>query len=94
MNKKSQGLSINVIIIVAIALIVLVVLIAVFTGRLGNFTRALGETASCESSCNAFGMDWENTDKSLCQKIDKSRIVPGTYDDITGEKVCCCITRT
>lgn len=36
-NKKSQGLSINLIIIVAIALIVLVVLIAIFTGRWGKF---------------------------------------------------------
>ena len=90
MNKKSQGLSINVIIIVAIALIVLVVLIAVFTGRLGNFTRALGETASCESSCNAFGMDWEEIGEAECDNKDKSRIVPGTYDDITGDNVCCC----
>jgi len=43
MNKKSQGLSINVIIIVAIALIVLVVLIAIFTGRLGAFTSTVSE---------------------------------------------------
>ena len=41
MHKKAQGLSINVIIIVAIALIVLVVLVAVFTGRLGIFTGAV-----------------------------------------------------
>ena len=33
--KKAQGLSLNLVIIVAIALIVLVVLIAIFTGRLG-----------------------------------------------------------
>jgi len=43
MNKKSQGLSINVIIIVAVALIVLVVLIAIFTGRLGVFTSTVKE---------------------------------------------------
>ena len=34
---KAQGISINTIIIAAIALIVLVVLIAVFTGRIGNW---------------------------------------------------------
>jgi len=39
--KKSQGLSVNVIIIAAIALIVLVVLIAVFTGRFGIFSKGL-----------------------------------------------------
>jgi hypothetical protein len=55
MNKKAQGLSINVIIIVAIALIVLVVLVAIFTGRLGNFSRGLDETSSCEQVCSAKG---------------------------------------
>jgi len=55
MNKKAQGLSINVIIIVAIALIVLVVLIAIFTGRLGAFTSGLKGAASCDDICNAAG---------------------------------------
>ena len=57
MNKKSQGLSINVIIIVAIALIVLVVLISIFTGRLGTFSRGLDETSSCTQICTAKGYD-------------------------------------
>tara|TARA_B100000315_G_scaffold156284_1_gene144826 strand:- start:17 stop:298 length:282 start_codon:yes stop_codon:yes gene_type:complete len=89
MNKKSQGLSINVIIIVAIALIVLVVLIAVFTGRLGNFTRGLGETASCRSSCTAFGMEKEEAvDAESC--TPPNRYASGTYDDVTTGNVCCC----
>jgi len=37
-NKKSQGLSLNTIIIAAIVLVVLVVLWAIFTGRMGMFT--------------------------------------------------------
>ena len=49
MNKKGQGMSVNVIIIAAIALIVLVVLVAIFTGRLGIFTGALKKTGTCES---------------------------------------------
>ena len=55
MNKKSQGLSINVIIIVAIALIVLVVLIAIFTGRLGAFTTGLQGATTCSDLCKASG---------------------------------------
>ena len=49
MNRKSQGISLNVIIIAAIALIILVVLIAVFTGRFGIFTGGLKEAGTCTS---------------------------------------------
>ena len=52
MNKKAQGLSINVIIIVAIALIVLVVLIAIFTGRLGIFILGLKSTGDPTKTCS------------------------------------------
>ena len=57
MNRKSQGLSINTIIIAAIALIVLVVLVAIFTGRLGLFSKGLGETTTCDQICKARGID-------------------------------------
>ena len=94
-SRKSQGLSVNVIIIVAIALIVLIVLIAVFTGRLGNFVRGLDTATSCESNCDAFGMDFDDTqDKEGCDAIEKSRIIAGTYSDIPEGKVCCCVPIT
>ncbi|MBI2134985.1 hypothetical protein HYU09_03265 [Candidatus Woesearchaeota archaeon] len=57
MNRKAQGLSINTIIIAAIALIVLVVLIAIFTGRLGLFSKGLGEATTCSQICEARNMD-------------------------------------
>ena len=57
MNKKSQGLSINVIIIVAIALIVLVVLIAIFTGRIGGFVGGVEAAGSCNDICVGIGKD-------------------------------------
>jgi len=47
LNKKSQGLPINMIIIAAIVLIVLVVLITIFTGRAGVFTESM---KSCEQN--------------------------------------------
>ena len=89
MNKKSQGLSINVIIIVAIALIVLVVLIAVFTGRLGNFITGVDRTVTCESSCDAFGMDSSQDTEANCNR--PNRVVQGTYSDVTLGNVCCCV---
>ncbi len=46
MNKKAQGISMNVIIIAAIALLVLVILSVIFIGRMGSFGRA---AANCES---------------------------------------------
>ena len=54
-SGKAQGLSINVIIVAAIALIVLVVLIAIFTGRLGLFSKGLGEATTCDQICKARG---------------------------------------
>lgn len=48
LHKKSQGLSINAIIIAAIALIVLVVLVAVFTGRFSGF---VSQVERCKGTC-------------------------------------------
>ena len=45
MNKKAQGMSLNVIIIAALALIVLVVLATIFMGRLGSFDKQVGTEA-------------------------------------------------
>ncbi len=49
MNKKSQGLSINAIIVAVIALVVLVVLVAIFTGRICIFSQGVSEAGTCES---------------------------------------------
>ncbi len=47
-NKKSQGISVNVIIIAAIALLVLVVISVVFLVRTGVFSEGL---AICHGTC-------------------------------------------
>ncbi|MFH0867795.1 MAG: hypothetical protein V1831_00625 [Candidatus Woesearchaeota archaeon] len=64
MSKKAQGLSVNVIIVAAIALIVLVVLVAIFTGRLGGFSKGVRETTSCTQICVARGYDSGSTDEA------------------------------
>ena len=48
MDKKAQGISLNVIIIAAIALVVLVVLIAIFAGQTGKLPGEIEEVASAE----------------------------------------------
>ena len=52
MNKKSQGLSVNLIIIVAIALVILVVVIAIFTGKMGDWVGQTKGTDSGASDCS------------------------------------------
>jgi len=75
MNKKGQGISVNVIIIAAIALVVLVVLIAIFTGRFGLFSTGLG---NCPGEC-----------KNLCGSDEAS--LPGTDCKKQGKGEHCCI---
>ena len=93
MNKKSQGLSVNVIIIVAIALIVLIVLITIFTGRMGGFIGGVDKTLTCANSCSAFNQDSDIITESDCNGITRSQILAGTYELVTGENVCCCIPK-
>ena len=82
MNKKSQGLSVNLIIIVAIALIILVVVIAIFTGRMGDFMGGVKEQKTCQSACA--GLNKGSDDDATCTGGQK---LPGTYDDVDN---CCC----
>ena len=97
MYKKSQGLSINIIIIAVIALIILVVLVAVFTGRIGSFVSGVDETASCESSCVALGMTKvtdasAHADRTACTTANEdNRWLGGGYrDNAETDKGCCC----
>ena len=48
MNKKAQGLSLNVIILAAIAIIVLVVMVVIFGGRMKLFGKGV---SLCEGIC-------------------------------------------
>lgn len=63
MNKKSQGISLlNVIIIAAIALIVLLVIVLIFTGRINLFKQYDEEKHYCEETCfEAYTRLIENT---------------------------------
>jgi len=82
MNKKSQGLSINVIIIVAIALIVLVVLIAVFTGQMGDWINKVRGTGDPAKTCTA----QDGVQKGACATEE---IEIASSDATAKGKKCC-----
>ena len=88
-QKKSQGLSITTIILAVLGLIILVALVALLTGRLGGFSKGVGEAGSCEKFC-------EVTDKTKTASADEDacetaggKYMPGNFDDVTSG-VCCC----
>ncbi|MEK6943186.1 MAG: hypothetical protein AABX00_03940 [Nanoarchaeota archaeon] len=84
--KKAQGISINVIIIAAIALAVLVVLFAIFTGRIGGFSKGVSETDTCAQKCSALNMQkLGDIGPGECSGTP----IGGKYSD-TPTNGCCC----
>ena len=84
MNKKSQGMSVNVIIIAAIALIVLVVLVAVFTGRFGIFAGGVKTTGDPTKYCD----EQEFSASEHSTKCPEGRNFVAAKVRVAG-KVCC-----
>jgi len=85
MDKKAQGISINVIIIAAIALIILVVLIAVFTGRFGIFAGGVKLTGDPTKACTT-------TDQGFDVEPADSKCPPGrsmVAAKVGSGQVCC-----
>ncbi len=83
MNKKAQGISLNVIIIAAIALLVLVVLIVIFSGRIGIFNKGVEGATGTGTACpgdtpNAF---------DGCPK--GKTLVIGNFNNVDAGKICC-----
>ena len=70
MNKKAQGLSMNMIILAAIALIVLVVLSVIFIGRGRTFSATVGDCKQKGGSCEpkAGGCDGPNLGQMGCNE--------------------------
>ena len=87
--RKGQSISINTIIIAAIALAVLVVLFAIFTGRIGGFTKGVQETDTCSQKCTSLSMQpgtTLNSEGTQCASGETK--LGGTYSD--SKYGCCC----
>lgn len=93
-KKNAVELSVNVIIIAAISLAVLVVLFAVFTGRLGAFSRGLADTDTCQQKCNSLDMTFSIAagPSRTCNTGSGELYIPGSYKNAPDG--CCCSPRT
>ena len=83
-NNKSQGLSINVLIIAVLALAVLVVLIIVFTGSIGKTSENIG-------SCITKGGKCANANEGECkdQNYPIPIFVSGECQNTNPKNLCC-----
>ncbi|MBW2988960.1 hypothetical protein KY358_01440 [Candidatus Woesearchaeota archaeon] len=83
--KKGQGLSLNTIIIAAIVLIVLVVLWAVFTGRMGVFSKGVSDVTKGGTCAEANGLVKSEIEgcSSICLRVY------GQFSDVTAGEICC-----
>jgi len=100
MKKKSQAISINVIIIAAISLVVLIIIVMIFTGNIGKWRRSTDSCASQRGQCvdardinptdgvaDACSGTYQNVINYACPGPDGQ---VGTDDD--NEQVCCLST--
>ena len=82
LQKRGQGISINIIIVAAIALLVLVVLVAIFSGRMGIFNRDLDQTT--KGTCvQKGGQVVTGACPNHCEQLY------GRFDDVGTQQVCC-----
>ena len=86
-HKKSQELSITIIIAAVIALVILVVIIAILTGKLGSFSKVTEESSTCGRACISLGMGFENKAKINCPE-PKKFLGESFKDALSG---CCCV---
>ena len=83
MNKKSQGLSINTIIIAVLGLLVLVIMVLILTGQTKTFSRNVG--------CTARDGECITQEDETCPKDKPHKPVTVYTHDCDGK---CCITLT
>ncbi len=81
LNKKSQGLSLNTVVIAALVVLVLVILAAILMGRLDIFT---GHLRDCPGTC----MQSESFSEEVCR--DGYEKIPGQCEE--DNHVCCAPT--
>jgi len=91
-NKRSQGMSINVIIMAALALVVLVVLLAIFTGSIGKTSQNIGSCITKGGICaDDDRLKGANTLKGTCGGDYPIPIFVSGECPNTNPKNLCCI---
>ncbi len=90
MNKKAQGMSLNVIIIAALGLLVLVVLAIIFTGRTGVFVKESDKCGYQGGRCVVATTDCSGTyDKVVRGACDLSGDGTFHFNNDDGDGYCC-----
>lgn len=101
MFKKSQGISLNMIVIAAIVIIVLVVVIAIFSGKMRFFEKGVRSCRSQGGHCSCWteygdDIDWKTPTTSCSNNPNECPEGYGpvegtdcTADKITGNDLCC-----
>ena len=85
MDKRGQGISMNVIIIAAIALLVLVVLSVVFMGRMGTFSSGTAECNNQGGKCSDVACGTPGSDvATLSTPFDGAKCPSGQTCCIVG----------
>ena len=79
-NNKSQGLSINTIIVAAIALVVLVVMVAIFTGKIGNVNKNIDSCTAKNGICAG---------KDGCPQDHPISLIVGGSECKNATNICC-----
>ena len=88
--KKAQGLSMTTIIVAALAVIVLIVLIAIFTGRIGNFGEDIDTSVSgFKGKCELPGTNRKCTTETYCNSTYGGQNI-GDYDCTSVQGQICC----
>jgi uncharacterized membrane protein YqiK len=90
MDKKAQGMSLNIVVIAVIVLIILVVLVLVFSGKLKFFGSKTTETTSqyTGAKCQIPGTNNDCSDQTECNRKGGSYVEDyEKYDDCGG--YCC-----
>ena len=90
-SKKSQGLSLNVIIVAAIVLIVLVVLWSIFTGRMGGFSEGVDDVTTCSPEKCVRRSECKVPDPSGGEACYKNELGDPVSSIIPTELVCCIV---
>ena len=82
-KRKSQGMSINIVVVAALALIVLVVLASIFSGRVRLFSQGLDDCESKQGHCVFPTQGCSQNEGKLnakCQYKDKTVCCIGVSD--------------
>ena len=90
MTKRNAEISIGIIIAAAIGLMVIIIIISLVSGKIGNFSKGIEDTATCKSACKFLGRNPADIGEGECsQATVKTSFLGGDYKDTPNEGCCC-----